>query len=163
MPRPGTPLKSSQHTPPGFRAELQLELQFDRSPFAVVAEDDPVCALILLQLMQVNGWRVLHVNDGKEAFEATCISGTLPDLVVMDMQMPNMNGDEATRLIRSFEKSRGLARLPILGFSGLAHTKAQLTMLDAGMDMVLPKPIDAKRLLEAIDSVVGQPAEPQPV
>jgi CheY-like chemotaxis protein len=109
--------------------------------------------------MQHNGWRVLHVNDGKEAFEATCMAHVSPDLVVMDMQMPNKNGDEATRLIRTFEKSRGRARLPILGFSGLAHTKAQIIMLESGMDMVLPKPIDSKRLLEAIDSVLGQPAE----
>jgi len=136
-------------------------LEFGQSPFAVVAEDDPVCALILLELLQRNGWRVLHVNDGKDAFEATCMADTSPDLIVMDMQMPNMNGDEATRLIRSFEKSRGLARRPILGFSGLAHTKAQRSMIDSGMDLVLPKPIDAKRLLEAIHSVVGLPTESQ--
>jgi CheY-like chemotaxis protein len=126
---------------------------------AVVAEDDPVCALVLMHLLQINRWRVVHVNDGKEAFEATCLGNATPDLVVMDLQMPNMNGDEATRLIRSFEKARGLPRRPVLGFSGLAHTRAQLTMLHAGMDMVLPKPIDSKRLLEAIDSVFAQPAE----
>ena len=150
-------MPSLAQQPSGCQAERQLELQFPEPLFAVVAEDDPVCALILLHLMQRSGWRVLHVNDGKEAFEATCMAKTSPDLVVMDMQMPNMNGDEATRLIRTFEKSRGRARLPILGFSGLAHTKAQIVMLESGMDMVLPKPIDAKRLLEAIDSVVTQP------
>jgi CheY-like chemotaxis protein len=72
------------------------------------------------------------------------------DLILMDTEMPGMNGIEATRTIREWEREQQLRRTPILTFSASVLKELQVAAMAAGCDGVVPKPIHKKQLLEVI-------------
>lgn len=99
----------------------------------------------------------LHiVADGKEAVDAWRKGGF--DLILMDIQMPVMDGVEAARAIRAVEASEGLPRTPILALTANALVHQVESYLAAGMDGHVSKPIELKRLYEAIETAVAAAA-----
>jgi CheY-like chemotaxis protein len=92
------------------------------------------------------GYRIDLANDGREAIEA--VARQPYDLVLMDLQMPDMDGIEAARRIRSEEDERH--RTPILALTANASAEDRDACLAAGMNGVLVKPLDANRLSEAM-------------
>jgi len=86
--------------------------------------------------------------DGREAFEAVERGGV--DLILMDCQMPVMDGYRATALIRELERDSG-TRVPIIALSANALQGDRELCLDAGMDDHVPKPIDPKLLYSTIE------------
>jgi CheY-like chemotaxis protein len=94
--------------------------------------------------------------DGRRAVEA--LEREPVDLVLMDMQMPEMNGFEATAAIRSRERTTG-TRVPIVALTAHAMTGDRERCLAAGMDAYVSKPIEPRELFAAIDRVV--PAAPE--
>jgi len=76
------------------------------------------------------------------------------DLVLMDVQMPRMDGLEATRVIREKERVRG-GHIPIIAVTAYALEKDKVECLAAGMDYYMSKPIDFKKCIAMINSMVG--------
>jgi signal transduction histidine kinase len=105
----------------------------------LVAEDNAVNRLIATKVLEQLGHRVEVVEDGFGAVERA-LDGF--DVVLMDVQMPGMDGLEAARRIRAIEAERGYARLPIVALTANAMKGDRELCLDAGMDEHLPKPID---------------------
>jgi len=117
---------------------LQTRLQ---SPLRVlVAEDTPTSALVIRLILEGLGHNVRVVGDGQQAVQAL-LEGPF-DLVFMDIQMPVMDGLEATRAIR--QQGQGFAQAPIVGCSAFASDLDRQKALDSGMTDYLVKPLKAK-------------------
>jgi two-component system, sensor histidine kinase and response regulator len=113
----------------------------------LVVEDNPVNQKVAQKFLERLGCTVCVVADGKEAVDATARARF--DLILMDMQMPVMDGIEATRAIRAAES--GGARTPIVALTANVLAGQFQSCLDAGMDDVLAKPLEAPRLREVLE------------
>ena len=113
---------------------------------ALLVEDNPVNARVALRLLSLLGIEADMVGDGRAALEK--IARTTYDLILMDCQMPVMDGYTATRKRREDERQKGLPRLPIIAMTANAMAGDREKCLDAGMDDYLTKPLD-RGLLEA--------------
>jgi len=120
----------------------------------LVAEDHPVNQEVARQILQRLGHHVVAAADGRAALAALAPSrrGAF-DLVLMDLQMPEMGGLEATAAIRNAERASG-THLPIVALTGHAMQDDRERYLEAGMDGYITKPIDAAELARVIDQVV---------
>jgi CheY-like chemotaxis protein len=124
----------------------------------LVAEDNEINALLMRALLTKLGHRPTIANNGEAAVEswaAARAAGAPYDLLLMDVQMPVMDGLEAARRIRASETESGDKRAPILALTANAYPEDREAALAAGMDGFLVKPLDAERLREAIQSAVG--------
>ncbi len=120
----------------------------------LVAEDNGINQEVIKGYLTAAGCDVTLVGNGRQALRAL-ESGSF-DLVLMDMQMPEMDGLEATRAIRSLTGPP--ARVPIVMLTANAMQADRDRSLQAGADDHLPKPIDRARLLEMVQSVASEPA-----
>ncbi len=114
----------------------------------LAAEDSRPNQLVLKALLEPLGVDIHIVGDGAEALEAFKDGGF--DAVLMDVQMPNMNGVEAARAIRDFEAREKLTPTPILALSANVMPHQVEDYMAAGMDGYVAKPIDAGALIEAL-------------
>ncbi len=126
----------------------------------LVAEDNSINQKIVARLLEKAGHKVTVASDGREALAAWRSQPF--DLVLMDVQMPHLNGFECTAAIRAIEEQTG-GRVPILALTAHALNGYDQRCLDAGMDGYLSKPMRADQLFEAIHRVTVGAAEPQTV
>ena len=113
----------------------------------LLAEDNPVNQKVSLKLLHRQGHSVVLVSTGTEVLEALARDSF--DLVLMDVQMPAMNGYDATRAIRVRERSSG-DHIPVIALTAHAMHGDREICIDAGMDDYLTKPIQARALYEAL-------------
>jgi PAS domain S-box-containing protein len=127
----------------------------------LLAEDNRINQRVAIGMLEKQGHLVTAVANGKEALAALARQGDQPfDLVLMDVQMPEMGGFAATALIRAGEKESG-GHLPILALTARAIEGDREVCLQAGMDGYLSKPFKTEGLLGAIGTLMGaQPARP---
>jgi two-component system, sensor histidine kinase and response regulator len=118
----------------------------------LLAEDNAINARLAQRLLQRLGHTVTHVTDGAQAVEAVRSGGW--DAVLMDMQMPVLDGLDATRSIRSEERGRG-SHLPIIALTANAMKGDDEICMAAGMDAYLTKPIDLERLGDVLDELAA--------
>ena len=114
----------------------------------LVAEDTPVNQRLAQALLSKRGYRVSLANDGVEAL-ALCQAEDF-DLVLMDMQMPNMDGLEATEKIRAWERQAGKRRVPIVAMTANALEMDRQRCRAAGMDGFIAKPFRADDFLALV-------------
>ena len=119
----------------------------------LAAEDNPVNRLILQALMEPLGADMTLTEDGREAVEAYGVGRF--DVILMDIQMPGMNGVEAAARIRGIERETGAARTPIIALTANVMRHQIDEYRQAGMDAFVAKPIDAMALVGAIESVLS--------
>ena len=119
----------------------------------LVVDDNPVNRMVAARLIQRNGHSVQLANDGRQAL--TLFKKEPFDLVLMDVQMPEMDGFEATSLIRLHEATTG-TRVRIVAMTAHAMKGDEEKCLDGGMDGYLSKPIDSRKLLQAVSQVSGE-------
>jgi two-component system sensor histidine kinase/response regulator len=137
----------------------------DRRPRRVlrvlVAEDNPVNRKLVVTLLKKRGHKVRAVENGRAAIEAIeAIDETRDqyDLVLMDLQMPEMSGLEATAAIRAREAGTG-RRLPLIAVTAHALHGDRERCLAAGMDGYMSKPIDVKELISTVERFGDRPAQ----
>jgi CheY-like chemotaxis protein len=119
----------------------------------LLAEDNAVNQKLATRLLEKQGHQVTVVPNGKEAVEAVRRGGY--DLVLMDVQMPEMDGFEATAAIRQQEAATG-GRMPIVAMTAHAMKGDRERCLEAGMDGYVSKPIQPRELIEAIAKAMGK-------
>jgi signal transduction histidine kinase len=120
----------------------------------LVAEDNQVNQLVATKLLQKQGHVVVLANNGKEAVEEVACRSDL-DAILMDVQMPEMSGYEATERIRLME--RGTPRhIPIFAMTAFAMTGDRERCLEAGMDGYLSKPVRVQELNNLLARVNGE-------
>jgi CheY-like chemotaxis protein/nitrogen-specific signal transduction histidine kinase len=118
----------------------------------LVAEDDQVSSIAIALMLEKLGHNVTSVHDGEEALEALQ-SGTF-DLVFMDVQMPVMDGVEATRRIREGAAGKANASIPIVALTAYAMAGDKERFFDEGMDGYVPKPVNQDKIREEIEKVI---------
>lgn len=126
-----------------------ISLQTKRQLHVLLAEDNPVNMLLASTLLRREGYSVATAGNGEDVLQALS-AGKRPDLIIMDVEMPVLDGLETTRCIRRREADRGLARLPVLALTANVQPADIEACLQAGMDGYLSKPFDRDALDEAI-------------
>jgi PAS domain S-box-containing protein len=125
----------------------------------LVAEDNPVNQDLALHLLQRRGHSVILAENGRQALAA--VERHKFDLVLMDVQMPEMGGLEATQAIREKEKGTG-THVPIIAMTAHAMQGDRQRCLDAGMDGYLSKPLDPKTFLRTVEENVNSAGAIEP-
>jgi PAS domain S-box-containing protein len=122
----------------------------------LVAEDNEINALLVRALLVRLGHRPTIAGTGEAAVESWATSRTAGapyDLILMDVQMPIMDGLEAARFIRATESEAGEKPTPMLALTANAYAEDRDACLAAGMNGLLVKPLDRERLREALESL----------
>jgi len=146
--------------PPGGGAEFRSPSE-DRDladpPRVLVVEDSPVNRIVAGRVLERAGFRVQLVDDGKAALAA--LTTRTYDAVLMDCQMPDMDGYEATQELRRREGATGL-HTPVIAMTAHAMTGDRERCLAAGMDDYMTKPVRAQVLVEILRRWI--PGAPEP-
>jgi two-component system, sensor histidine kinase and response regulator len=133
------------------RSTLQAEQKPEKVMVVLLAEDNRVNQKLAIRLLEKRGHQVVVASNGKEALLA--LEERSYDLVLMDVQMPEMDGLEATRLIREREQTSGCHQ-PIVAMTALVMKGDRERCMAAGMDAYLSKPIQLRELDEVLDRFV---------
>lgn len=120
----------------------------DHKPTVLVVDDNTDTRQVVRWMLERWGCRVLEASDGRQAYETTVESR--PDLVLMDLSMPVVDGYDAIRSIRAREE---FARLPIIAVTAFDRALARDEAAAAGCDYYLSKPIDFNRLEVLVDKL----------
>ncbi|MBA4370432.1 MAG: response regulator [Coriobacteriaceae bacterium] len=116
----------------------------------LVAEDDPQNMYLVRFLLEKAGYEVLSAGDGEVAVEMARTHK--PDLVLMDMLLPRLDGYEATRMLRDDPGPD----LPIVALTAYSMKGDREAILEAGCDGYIAKPIDPERFVAEVESYLGE-------
>ncbi len=157
-------ISPSSTTPGDELAEMSsLPERSSREPIRVlIAEDNRINQIVIVEILNNAGMQSIVVSNGQEACNAVK-AGTF-DIVLMDCQMPKMDGYQATIEIRNWERSRldAVDRLPIIALTANATKGDEEKCLQAGMDAYCSKPIDPKQIVNMIMQWVAKKNDVQP-
>jgi CheY-like chemotaxis protein len=141
-------LASTPDTTPSLQPDLPLSI--------LLADDSKDNRLLIHAYLKDSGYRLDDAENG--AIAVAKLKAGSYDLVLMDVQMPVMDGLEATRAIRDWENERGLARTPILALTASALDEDVRRTREAGVDMHVSKPIKKAVLIAAIRNSARAPS-----
>jgi CheY-like chemotaxis protein len=120
----------------------------------LIAEDNLVNQRVASMVLKKRGHSAIIANNGREVL--SILKGASFDLVLMDVEMPEMDGIDATLAIRESEKRTG-GHLPIVALTAHAIDAYKTRCLNAGMDRYLAKPLLPKQLIETVEGLVYKP------
>jgi len=142
----------------GWRGKAQAAAvpreRLDRRIVALVVDDSITVRRVTQRLLERNGMRVLTARDGADA--VAVMEEHVPDIVLLDIEMPRMDGYEVAALMRADER---LKRVPIIMITSRVGEKHRARALELGVDEYLGKPYQESQLLEAIAPLVGEDGE----
>lgn len=123
---------------------------FNNSPTVMVVEDSDDTRFMLVEFLVLNGCRVIEAENGKEA--VALIRHRCPDLILMDLHLPLLDGLAATAQIRNFRHSCN--DLPIVAMTAYDDSGVKESALSAGCNDYLTKPIDFERLGKTLHQIL---------
>ena len=141
---------------------LEMERWMTDSPNGVrpvrvlVVEDDPGVASLLRRGLAFEGYEVSHVSDGGQALVS--VRNQPPDLLILDVMLPVLNGIEVAKRIRSAEAQSGSKSLPILMLTARDGVPDRISGLDAGADDYLVKPFSLDELMARLRALLRRGA-----
>lgn len=130
------------------------------SATVLLAEDNELTQIYARKVLEQAGHTVILACSGVEA--VTKCEEKMPDIILMDLEMPQMDGVDATRVIRAGEEATGDKRIPIIGLTGNLSKEEQKRCERAGMDGYLTKPLEDVALLRALRASFPVEAVPPP-
>ncbi len=128
----------------------------------LVVDDHPINRLVADVLLKKMGCSTVLADSGSAALSQLTSDDAAFDLVLMDVQMPHMDGFQVTRQVRRWEAEHQRPRVHILALTADAFAQTREQAMDAGMDGFLTKPIDARTLRETVKTWLGQHPESAP-
>jgi PAS domain S-box-containing protein len=141
---------------PGQKADIQISppssfitAEKGKQLRVLLAEDHPINRKLVERLLKIKGWEVIHAENGEEAVQKYKENNV--DIILMDIQMPVMDGYEAAVQIRKLEVDKGRReRVPIIALTAHALANYREKSYSSGMDGYLTKPIDAEELYQVV-------------
>ena len=118
----------------------------------LIAEDHETNFTVTRDYLENNGYQVFLAHDGREVL--TKVEEVFPDIILMDIQMPNLNGFDATRRLRADPR---FAALPIIALTAFAMPGDRERCLEAGMNEYLSKPVKLQELEQTIERFLNIP------
>jgi signal transduction histidine kinase/CheY-like chemotaxis protein len=143
----------------GAKQEIELpetavkQENTESSIHILVVEDNVVNQTLAVRILEKAGHIVELANNGEEALR--CLEMQRFDIVLMDLQMPNMNGMEATRIIRNSQDHTFDPEIPIIALTAHAFKEEKEQCIEAGMNSCITKPFNRNELLQEIDRLVS--------
>jgi chemosensory pili system protein ChpA (sensor histidine kinase/response regulator) len=125
--------------------------QRDRRTFALVVDDSITVRRVTQRLLERNGMRVLTAKDGVDA--VSLLQENLPDIILLDIEMPRMDGYEVTAHVRNDPRLKGI---PIVMITSRVSEKHRARAIELGVDDYLGKPYQESQLLDAIEPLVNR-------
>jgi two-component system cell cycle response regulator DivK len=119
----------------------------------LIVEDHPLNMKLLRDLLEAHGYETLETGDGLEALNLARQSR--PDLILMDLQLPDVSGLEVTRWLR---QDSGTRSIPIIAVTAFAMREDEKKALDSGCNAYIAKPISIRRVLDVVASFLGKAA-----
>ena len=116
----------------------------------LLVEDNPQNRYLMTFLLESNGHTVDVAEDGEQAL--AMLEKSVPDLILMDMQLPKVDGYEATRRIKADERLRVV---PLVALTAHSMKGDRAKAIDAGCDAYVTKPVDADEILTLIEELLG--------
>ena len=117
----------------------------------LIVEDNEIDVRLLKDILEMRGYDTLQTGDGLEAINLAFAN--LPDLILMDIQLPEISGLEVTRRLRGDERSR---RIPIVAVTAFAMGWHEREALDSGCDAYISKPISVLGFLNTVESYLSR-------
>jgi CheY-like chemotaxis protein len=124
-----------------------------------VAEDNPVNQLVVQGFLKKRGYNVRLVTNGLAALNEYQRDPSATQLILMDCEMPEMDGFEATRQIRRLERQNNLPAVPIIALTAHILDEHRQHGVDSGMNDFLGKPLDSAKLYSTLETYL-LPTEP---
>ncbi len=115
----------------------------------LVVEDNLMNKILVKEVLTLNGYEIIEAQTGTEALKS--FTTVRPDLVLMDIQLPEMDGVTAMRVIKSDKKNKDI---PVIALTASAMKGEEEKILNAGFDGYIAKPIDTKKLIETVGAFV---------
>jgi len=113
----------------------------------LIVDDEPKNLKLMHDLLQMNGYDTVEAVDGEQGVTLATI--TKPDLILMDIMMPKMDGLEATRIIKAGETTKNV---PIIALTSFAMDGDRERILSAGCDGYITKPVNIHELLKTVEN-----------
>ena len=130
-----------------------VNVVIDHSEYTILVVDDVVSNVLLLKVLLTNEkFKVVTANNGKDALVQA--AEKQPDLILLDVMMPEMNGYETTKAIRNLSNRPDGKEIPIIAMTANAFAEDVQAALDAGMDDHVAKPMNMDILISAIEKCV---------
>ncbi|GIJ99505.1 histidine kinase [Aspergillus viridinutans] len=159
-PTPSSPAPSTPRAPPVDGPKPEVKDSTSGKVRVLVAEDNVVNQEVVLRMLRLEEvYDVTVAKDGQEAYDtvkANMEEGKVFDLIFMDIQMPNLDGLQSTRLIRGMGYSA-----PIVALSAFSEESNIKDCMDSGMDMFISKPIRRPALKQVLNKFATIPEEPE--
>jgi hypothetical protein len=140
------------------RSLSEISAEFPKVELKIlVAEDSGINQEVIKEALGIMNWRTEIAKDGYKAVEKFH-KGDF-DIILMDVQMPNMDGLEASRKIRNIEKNAGLKKTPIIGLTAHSDESHKIECYKAGMDYFVTKPYKWEDIYSAVLTLTGHPTK----
>ena len=140
-------MSTSQYLHPAERSKARAHQQNARRNRILIVEDNPVSLTLLKQLLKAHGYEVLGTPEGLQALDLA--REEQPDLILMDIRLPDISGLQATRLLKQDDRTK---TIPIIAVTALASPEYERKGLESGCDAYIPKPITLGNFLRTIES-----------
>jgi DNA-binding response OmpR family regulator len=121
----------------------------EEKKLVLLVDDDADFAKVVKLYFERSGLELITVASGKKALKA--IDSRRPDLMILDINMPKMDGVEVCRTVRA---KMGVKHLPIVALTGYHSEDKKKQMMDVGADLYLTKPIDMKKLVDHVVNLI---------
>ena len=118
----------------------------------LVADDSRMFRQLEQAALRRHGYQLLHAEDGAQAVKMAATE--VPDLVLLDVQMPVMDGNKALSILKNNERT---CHIPVLMLTAEAGPRDRQLMSELGANGILSKPISAESLLDAVRATIGEP------
>lgn len=120
---------------------------------ALVIEDNPDNMLLISDILEANGYQVLQAETGLQGVQMA--ESKLPDFIILDIQLPDIIGDEVLVRIRKIEKTK---TIPVIAMTSYAMAGDREKLLAAGCNGYVEKPIDIGNVMNQIKAIIGDVA-----